>query len=1175
MNVNIALKMKQACRVFKRNSEDGALADDYYFLSDCAAQAMAECRRIKGSDWFSGLFVKCAEICKNGILPSEDEIISFFGADRLNGIVAGFLTLAIECVLIDYASQAVVSADDKLFSDSLLSLRRFGDIDFDYIYEKLFAAEDILNADPSGHYSLMDNETKGRYRYAVSLKAMKSGKTETEIAESALEKAKCNNSHIGKYILDDFSKRRGYLYLIMEAVMPLAAAIAVGILTVNPLIGLFSFFPLWEIFRYPIEDVSLKGLVPERLPRLSPESECVKSATALLTVSIILPSADKMKALEKHLEQLYLSNCTNQIKVCCLADFKGADMPALPEDKIILNSAARMTDKLNRKYSGGFILAVRPRIYSKTQGNFIGKERKRGAITELIRAIKGNRKGFSLICGDSKALEKVKYIIALDSDTELVFDSAAELIAVAEHPLNRPIIRDGRVLEGYGILVPKAVNRLKSEKNGFFSSVMAGDRGIVAYDSLTCERYQRLFGESIFCGKGLIDVDAYYELLDDSLPDETVLSHDIVEGGYLRAGFLPEIQITESFPCSPESYYKRLHRWVRGDWQNIPFIFGENPLNFISRCKMLDNLRRSLTSAFCFAALLVSAVIQGDSGVFLAVLSLFALGASGFYACLCSMKNGVFSAFSRLYFSDVLPAGLCNLLRGFISAAFSARESVVCVSAAVIALWRRFVSRKNLLEWQTAAQSENSGGARLLMCIPSLVFGVFLIAFGLPVHRLAGLIILTDIPLSIFNGKIHKKSEKVITEKQRERLLTYAASMWGYFDDLCVEKYNFLPPDNIQFMPKKEVAVRTSPTNIGMMLVSVLAARDFGFITSEELASRLSKSLDSIEKLEKFNGNLFNWYDTTTLKTIEPRFVSTVDSGNLLCCLTALKEGLKEYKGECPELEAIIRRTENIIGMTDLSPMYNRRKKLLHIGITPDDGEKSGSFYDMYMSEARMTSYFAVACRQIPKKHWGSTGRIAVKKGRYTGLASWTGTMFEYFMPNLFLPAPKGSLSAEALCFCLYCQRKRASGRPFGVSESAFHSFDGKMNYKYKAHGVQSLAIKRGMDDEYIVSPYSSFLTFTLAPKASMKNLSRFIKMRMYGKYGFFEAVDYTSDKNKGVFSVVEMYMAHHTGMSMISVANLLNRQCMQRRFMADKRMNGAKSLLEEKIQMSVKKSNM
>ncbi len=1173
MSENVASKVKYASRIFKRNSNNGALSDDYYFLWDSAVQTANECKKFKGVDWFAALFLQCAELCKNGILPDDEDIVAFFG--RMNGIKSGYLQLALKSVLIDYAAQGAVAAEDAFFENSLSSLRRLGETDFNYISESLFDAEEVLCADPSGHYPVMDSETKEMYRRIISRKAMKTGKSEKEIAQSALIESQKDGCHIGKYIVASPPVRKGYLYLVMEVIMPLFAAFATGILSKSMLVGALVFFPAWEILRHPIQTASLKGIVPERFPRLSAECENVKNVNALLTVSVILPSADNIKKLEKHLEYLYLSNCTNQIKICCLADFKGADMPAMPEDKVILGAAISAVERLNRKYSGGFILAVRPRTYSKTQGNFIGKERKRGAISELVRAIKGQRKGFSMICGDTKSLGKTKYIIALDSDTEPVFDSALELIAVAEHPLNRPVISGGKVTEGYGILVPEARNRQKNGKATVFSLIMAGAGGITAYASFFCERYQQLFGESIFCGKGLIDVDAYYKVLDDTLPAESVLSHDIIEGEYLRTAFLPDIQITESFPDNVDAFYRRLHRWVRGDWQNIPFIYGENPLGFLSKYKIFDNLRRGLTPALCLGAILWSVVIQGDSGVFLACVSIFALGAQSFFACINSMKSGVFSAFSRLYFSDVIPEGIACILRGLFLVVYSARESTVCVSAAVTAIWRMFVSRKKLLEWQPAAQSESFGKSGLFMGIPSLVFGGILVAFGLPVHRLAGLIILADIPLTLYSCRDRKNKRKEITEKQRERLLTYAAAMWGYFDDYCTEKFNFLPPDNVQFVPSVKIASRTSPTNIGMMLVSVLAARDFGFITSEELAQRLAKSLDSVDKLEKYEGNLFNWYDVTTLKTAEPRFVSAVDSGNFLCCLTALKEGLKEYQGECRELEGIIGRIAGIIDKTNLSSMYNHQRKLFHIGISPDDGKKSGSYYDMFMSEARMMSYFAVAHRQVPKNHWGSTGRITKKCGRYTGMASWTGTMFEYFMPALFLWAPVGSLSREALCFCLYCQRKSAKGRPFGVSESEFHSFDGKMNYKYKAHGVQSLAIKRGMDSEYVVSPYSSFLTLTIAPSLSMKNLSRFLKMRMYDKYGFYEAADYTSEKNKGDFSIVKSYMSHHIGMSMISAANAANWQCMQRRFMSDSSMFGAKSLLEEKIQTNTKKPEL
>ncbi|MBQ8015664.1 MAG: DUF3131 domain-containing protein, partial [Clostridia bacterium] len=484
----------------------------------------------------------------------------------------------------------------------------------------------------------------------------------------------------------------------------------------------------------------------------------------------------------------------------------------------------------------------------------------------------------------------------MDWDTCPVFDSARELVSIALHPLNQPVTANGRVVSGYGLLVPKAENRLKSKTETRFSALMSGNTGVMAYDGLSNERYQDLFGESIFCGKGLIDIEAYHELLDKGLPRETILSHDIVESGYLRAGHVPDVQITEAFPTTVSAYYQRLHRWVRGDWQNIKFIFGKNPLNRISRYKMFENLMRSLTPAFCVAAILISSLIQGYEGVTVAVLSLFALCADNFYSAFSSLKHGGIRAVTGLYFSKTLPPALEAAVRGFVSVAFSAKESFVCVDAAFKALWRLFVSGDRLLEWIPAAQSEHSEsiGKLVVSCIPSVITALILVLFGLPVHRLAGLLILADIPLTLFSGAKIKSRKTRITEGQRETLLSYAGEMWGFFDEQCGKENNFLPPDNIQFAPTRAVARRTSPTNIGLMLACFLAARDLGLISTAELYMRLNLSLSTVEKLEKYKGNLLNWYSTATLVPQNPRFVSTVDSGNFLCCLTAVKEGLRE-----------------------------------------------------------------------------------------------------------------------------------------------------------------------------------------------------------------------------------------------------------------------------------------
>ncbi len=1178
--------MKSALRNFKKNmrkfSEENRkeastwLSDNYYILERCARQAAIECsharKSMKGSDLLPGLFDKCGELCENGVLPDEIEIVEFLKKDGLDGISAGYLPLAVKCALVDCASKGINLNDKKgtqMLSASIESLRRMGEVDFEFVAKSLSKSEEILLADPAGIYGSMDEETKMRYRRAVAVAAFKSGKSEEEIARNALKSAQKNGEHIGEYIIPSVkSSKRGWLFLIMEIVMPLAAALAAGFFFEEPAVAVLLFLPLWELLRYPIERASLKGVVPKRFLRLSADDEKVRDTHALLTVSTLLPSADRMNELSDKLESVYLSNAAGNIKVCCLADFKAAGMPRKPEDRHIVKAAKQAVDSLNAKYDGGFILAVRPRSYSETQNEFIGKERKRGAITELIRAIKGNSKGFLEIHGDAENLEMVKYLIALDWDTGMLFDSARELVAIAEHPLNRPVIKKGRVVSGYGILVPKAENRLCENGKTYFENIFSGDSGITAYNSFSCERYQDLFGESIFCGKGLINVDAYYEVLDNALPRESVLSHDIVESGYLRAGFIPDVQVVEDFPKTAGSYFSRLHRWVRGDWQNIRFIFEKNPMNLLSRYKIFDNIRRSLTPLSCLAAVLWSAIIQGYAGIAIAVIALLALASRNLYAGFGALINGGFSAVTRLYYSKALPDALGAFVRAFINVAFSAKESFVCLDAALKAVWRLFVSRNNLLEWMTAAQSENfkKTGGLMLSCLPSVIFSVIVILFGMPIHRLIGIVVLADIPITLFSGAVIKHKNLNTDSKQRETLMSYASAIWSFFDEQCGRENNFLPPDNIQFSPARAVARRTSPTNIGLMLASFLAARDLGLITTSELFMRLNLSLSTVEKLEKYKGNLLNWYSTETLEALNPHFVSTVDSGNFLCCLTAVKQGLAEYVSECPRLNDIIDRIEKIIESTDLKPLFNARKKLFHIGIDADSEEKSRGCYDLYASEIKMTSYFAVARRLVDKKHWGALGRILVSSGRYTGLASWTGTMFEYFMPNIFLPSPEGSLGREALCFCLQSQRKRAGRRPFGISESGFYAFDGDLNYQYKAHGVQKLGLKRGLDRETVISPYSTFLTLTLAPQISIKNLLRISKMGATDKYGFYEAIDFTRGKSGGDFSVVRSYMAHHLGMSLLSVDNLLKNQCMQRRFMSDSFMKGAESLLGEKV---------
>ena len=1167
--------MKTDRRIFARHTDgksesDEILREHFPMLERCVMQTLNDCRKaekqLDNTDFLLELFEKCTNLCEGGILPGSEDIVAFF-SENLGGRSVEYLPLMITCAVIHCSALSLVENNSEKMKNCVKSLQKMREIDYDYISEKLFSAEEILADDPSGIYPYLSSETKAAYRRKLTFLAEKSGKSERQFASEILKKSKEKGSHAGEYLFSTVkSKKHGIFCIAAEFLIPALVCVFFAIMSGEWILSVFLWLPVWEIFRYFTERTSVKNHCFKKLLSLDPESKIVSDARAMIVLSVILPSADKMSEIEKKLENVYLSNARENIGICCLADFKGADMPRKPEDKYILNALNDIIDKLNEKYGGGFVSAVRPRSYSETQNEFIGKERKRGAIRDLVRLIKGNEKDFLSVSGDTEGIKDTQYLIILDSDTRPVFDSVKELIAVAEHPLNKPVIRNGKVVSGYGILAPKMQTSLASAKT-LFGNVMSGNTGISSYDNNSSERYHALFGESIFCGKGLINVDAYHKILDNTLPKEKILSHDIIEGEYLRTGFVPQVQMIEDFPDSSDAYFRRMHRWARGDWQNAGFIFGKNPLGFVSRYKIFDNLRRSIIPVICLGIIIVSAFFHSYPFVFSAVVAAFALCSSDVFDGINVFISFGAKSFTGLYYSKKLPESLRCFAHGFFSVSYSAKQSFVALDAMLKSLWRMLVSRDNLLEW-TVSGSKNKRNQiyDVISCIPSLIVSAVLFIFGLPIHRLLGIIILFDLPLTFFANSPLQKEKSDITASQRGYLMSEASAMWRYFDDLCTEENNFLPPDNIQFAPHRSLARRTSPTNIGLMLASFLAARDFGFISSEDLFQRLNSSLKSIEKLEKCKGNLLNWYDISTLETLSPRFVSTVDSGNFLCCLTAVKEGIREYEYECKNLKLIADKIEKIISETDISIMYNRRRKLFCIGINPDTRKKTESYYDLYMSEIRMTAYLAVARKFVSKNHWDSLDRPFIRSGRHTGLASWTGTMFEYFMADIFLPSPEGSLSSEALRFCLQCQRKKAGRNPFGISESAFYAFDGELNYQYKAHGVQKLGLKRGLDKENVISPYSSFLTLNVAPRLSLNNLKRLEKHGAKGKYGFYEAVDFTKGRNNGGFSVVNSFMIHHLAMSFLSVDNLINKNCMQMRFMSDRFMRGAETLLEEKI---------
>ncbi len=1180
---DIRNEYKLALKNRNESTSNEWLCDNYYIFE---REGVAVIKSLKKADEIPAeidktprIYRVCEKICSGGVLPDESKLELQLKDENLTIAELELIPVMLKAVLISVvASSCAVGKDAsrKYIANAVKSLRAISDIDFESLIEKISEVEHSLRQDPTGIYSQMDDSTRAYYRHRVANLSKKQKIKESDFANKIVLQAKSENKHIGDFLdLKNNNKKRGWCSIVVELALPLIACVWVGIALNRWYLPFLLYLPFFEIF-YPVVNLfAMMGVSPTFMPRIKKDDEMVQNTKTLVVVSMLLPSAQKANQLASRLIALKRSNGQGNTKFCILADFKSSKSPINAQDEADLLATKKVIDELNEKY-GGFILAVRPRIFSKTQNEYTGWERKRGAITQLVRAIKGETTQFQMLCGDLEGFGDTKYIMALDSDTNLPLDTVNELVAVATHPINVPVIDEskGRVVSGYGIFTPKIETEINSAFETGFARIMASVGGITAYNNTSSDKYQDLFDEAIFAGKGLIDVDMFHKLLNDGFPPEQVLSHDILEGGYLRVGFVSDVAVTDSFPSRQGAYLDRLHRWVRGDWQNLGFIFKKppkNPLNSLSRVKLLDNLRRSITPVISIIALILSLFIPHPISRAVAVTVFFGACFGEIFSGIYSLVMGGASVFSRLYYSNAMPAAIKSLIGGGVSVLMLAQNSWVCIDAIFKAIWRQFVSRKNMLQWVTAADSDRGQGfwGFLKRYSVSIILGVVMIAFGGSVHTLFGLAFFANVPFAYFSANVRKSSSKNINPNDKEKLRSYAAAMWKYYDELCLEGDNYLPPDNFQETPVHRIAHRTSPTNIGLMLLCTLCAKDFGFIDTKTMCDKLEKSISTIEKLEKWEGNLLNWYNTKNLAPLKPRYVSAVDSGNFLCCLVALRQGLLEFQSENEQIPSLVERINKLIDQTNLKPLYNEQRKLFFIGYNVDDNSFSNSYYDLLMSEARMTSFYAIASRQVSKEHWGALGRTLATDSRYAGPISWTGTMFEYYMPHLLLPVYENTMYFEALRFCSWCQKRRVKGRqiPWGISESGFYAFDQQLNYQYKAHGVQKLGLKRGLNSDLVISPYSTFLVLPFEPKAAMKNLLELEEMQMTGRCGFYEAADFTVDRMDGQdYAVIRSYMAHHLGMSMICISNLLMDNLMQKRFMSDDKMAGAVSLLQEKV---------
>ncbi|MDP4110000.1 MAG: glucoamylase family protein, partial [Bacillota bacterium] len=862
-----------------------------------------------------------------------------------------------------------------------------------------------------------------------------------------------------------------------------------------------------------------------------------------------------------------------------LLDLKDGKNEREEQDEKIMDAARKAVAGISPQ-GKNIYLFVRRRTFNRSDGIYMGYERKRGAISELVTKIKGKNSGILVLKGDEENLKTYRFLVTLDADTRPEPESIRALAGTMLHPLIRPEI-DGKnltVVRGHGILQPGVVPSLDAANRSLFASVYAGVGGVDPYGSAISDVYQDLFSEGIYTGKGMIDIDAFDRVFDGRFPDNRILSHDLLEGIYLRAGFVSDIQFTDGFPFKVSSYFTRMHRWTRGDFQISPWLLrkvrnqkgekADNPINIQGKWKIFDNLRRSLTPFILCTILVLGSLLSLQLFISCVVIALLSI----MMPLISDMAVVLFRGDGmRKYHSNILTGVPANAMHTLLELMFLPHQAIIGLGASITALYRINVSKKHLLQWVTADQADQRNVSAVRyhrLMLPSVLLGLFLILEGNGIQSIILGLLWIASPQAGFMISTERKRQVKISDTDRAFLKREAAFIFKYFEDFLTPEDHYLPPDNYQEQPPVGLARRTSPTNIGLCVLCVLSAKDLGFIDEGKALFLLDKIIGSIEKLDKWNGHLYNWYDTKKAKPLHPKCVSSVDSGNLLACLIASKEALSEFEKE--KKDGIMERIEKLASAIDLRPLYDKKRKLFYISIDTDSGRTSGGVYDLMASEARILSYVAVASGQVPKKHWERLGRGLTELNRYRGMLSWTGTMFEYLMPNLLIPAYPNSLLYESMQFAVYAQKQNGRKRntPFGISESAFYAFDNILNYQYKAHGVQKLGLKRGLDREQVVSPYSSFLALSVDHDSAIKNLRRLRDMGMEGSYGFFEACDFTPERlpGKKEYAVVRCFMAHHLGMSLISISNLLSPYSMADRFMRNTRMRAYQTLLCEKI---------
>ena len=1314
-----------------------------------------------------------------------------------------FLSFVVLESLLDGARILLRSSDLAAVSSisvGVKSLRAIADTGWLSFIEPLILFDATLRRDPDQTFASMDFDSRENYRKRVAVVARHADSTENQVAQIALELAqqgahtptddprmRRRYTHVGYYLLDkgfpQLAERTGFHPPFTTQVRSFMRSHADDIyISGIQLITIFFlvFLILFPLSRATLLDCLISALVlllpvmqcavdlvnnsvtaildPDPLPKLDFSNGIPAEFTTLVAVPTLLMNEKQVRALINDLEVRYLANRDPHLHFALLTDLPDAiSKPRTNDADPLADLAVHLIDELNAKYAsqnkGGFLLLHRHRIFSVREGVWMGWERKRGKILDLNKLLAGEFDAFPIKAGQLDLLREIRYVLTLDSDTQLPRGTASRLVGAIAHPLHQAVIHPKLriVVDGYGILQPRIGVSVRSASRSRMAAIYSGQSGFDIYTRAISDAYQDLYGEGIFTGKGIYEVAAFHAVLDRRFPRNALLSHDLIEGAYARAGLATDVELIDDYPSHLSAFNRRKHRWVRGDWQIAQWMFArvpdeshrfvKNPISEVSRWKIFDNLRRSLVEPFTFI---------------LFVAAWLGLPGGPLYWTIVPLVLLIFPTIVQLTFSlgralaGSSSGRVGQALTGFAKATFVAllnlvylpHQALLSLDAIVRALVRQFITGQRLLEWETAAEAEaqskrNTPADRYLILTPIVaVIVAILVYFVNPGHHHFALKVAAPILILWGAAPIVTAWLNAKPAEQHKRLdpagelflLGHALRIWRYFYQFANETHNYLIPDNVEEDGLFE-ADRVSPTNVGLLLNARQAACELGFLTIPELTDLTQRTLTTIESLEKFRGHLYNWYDTRTLKSLDPSpFISSVDSGNLVASFYTLHAGalellrqplvgpqlfsglrahwqllraksnthspftklaLPEHKAhagawiawlstaaaltedsttvatdhheggwwdketekrvrailalisehvpwllpeyapirEIPELaireEAYALSIQGAIGFAEQLEMNLRRawlklagnaqllslgeqlrdslpqaaqnlrklsaalsqiaeraerlaqetqfaflaspaRKVLSIGYDLRAQKLHDACYDMIASEARIATFLAIARDEIPSQSWIKLSRDhAYAFGEFV-LLSWTGTMFEYLMPALWMRSYPDTLISRTLGASVAVQRAfaRTLSIPWGISESGAARKDDAGHYDYKAYGVPQVALWVDATAGPVVSPYSTFLALCVDARAAYSNLRWMEAAGWVGAYGFYEAADYTSAGKSAV--LVREWMAHHHGMSLLAITNLLHENVVQRWFHANPVVQSAELLLHE-----------